>query len=759
MKRKQTARVLLTLGLVSLVSSAMLIVYFLGMLPDRAKLERLNRISTAELVAAGAMSALIHDDTNSVQQMLDFAVERDPALTSLAVRQADSSLLVQTGDHAQSWSPPADAESTETQIVVPLLSGGDRWGQMELLFQPVTRPGVIGFLLDDRVLSVVALCAICFVAFFLYLGRMLRHLDPSRTVPARVRNALDTLAESLMLIDAQGQIVLTNSSFCELVGEQADDMIGTPAARFEWHNRDGEAIAADALPWAQTMRDGISTRNLPVSIRRADGISRSFLANSAAIMGDHKTVNGAMISLDDVAELEEKEVALLAATAHAEQANRAKTEFLANMSHEIRTPMNAVLGFTELIRRGKTQNAGEADRYLETIHRNGKHLLELINDILDLSKVEAGEFKVEQIDHPPHQIIHDVIEILRVRADEKAVGLSFEVLTPVPAAIKTAPARLRQILTNLTGNAIKFTEQGQVTITEAYRDNSDGGVLEICVRDSGIGIGQDKLASIFEPFTQAESSTTRRFGGTGLGLTISRKFARAMGGDITVTSEMGHGSEFRITLPLAAAEQSDALLTLIDAAEAMQTSAPDEQSNETWQFDSGRVLVVDDSPENRQLVNVVLTDAGIDVVEASNGLEAVEKVRAESFDVVLMDMQMPVMDGYEATRTLRKEGFTTTIIAFTAHALAGFEQEIKEVGCDSYLTKPIDIDLLLERLAHEIGGTKAATIDPTAQHHPQLRQQPAVTNRPDARRDPGRTNGRSGRISALAQRFSRLGGL
>jgi len=424
-------------------------------------------------------------------------------------------------------------------------------------------------------------------------------------------------------------------------------------------------------------------------------------------MGDKETVNGALVSLDDITELEEKEVELIAATRHAEQANQAKSDFLANMSHEIRTPMNAVLGFTELMRRGQVSNAVEANKYLETIHRNGKHLLGLINDILDLSKVEAGQLEVESIETEAHTVIHEVMDILSVRARDKGIDLRFEVSTDVPACIQSDPARLRQILTNLIGNAIKFTTEGEVLVIESFESTPEGPKLHIVIKDTGVGIPEDKLKTIFDPFTQAESSTTRRFGGTGLGLTISRKFAQAMGGDITATSVYGQGCEFLVTLPALMAVNDRYRKPMItpEAALNHEFEAPSE-SGATWRFEQGRILVVDDSPENRQLVKVVLTDVGLEVIEATNGQEAVDLVEAQTFDVVLMDMQMPVMDGYTATRLLRDKGYDTTIIAFTAHALSGFESEIEAVGCDGYLTKPIDIDAMLDRIAQEVNGER-----------------------------------------------------
>ncbi|MGH1360548.1 MAG: ATP-binding protein [Burkholderiaceae bacterium] len=707
MKKRLTTRLLLTFGLVSLVSSAMLIVFFLDVLPDRSALERENRLTTAELLSASAMASLTAGDPDGLQQIMDFARLRDEQLVSITIEQTDGTILAQSGESGSTWQPMAGDTSTDTQLIVPLFSASERWGQAKIQFLPIHGEGIAAFFLDDRFLAVALLSLICFVGFYYYLGRMLRHLDPSKAVPERVKSALDTLTESLLLIDAKGQIVLANKSFADLVDEPPETMLGTASDRFNWVNREHNAIATNELPWTETLRHGRSILNTPIAIKDASGRHRSFLANSAPIMGDKNTVNGALISLDDVTELEAKEVELLAATAHAEQANQAKSDFLANMSHEIRTPMNAVLGFTELMRRGQVQSALEANKYLDTIHRNGKHLLGLINDILDLSKVEAGEFQVESIAYPVHQVIHEVIDILQVKATEKNIGLRFEALSEVPASVHTDPARLRQVLTNLIGNAIKFTSEGEVVVTERYEMTGNAATLSIGVRDSGIGIPQEKLATIFDPFTQAESSTTRRFGGTGLGLTISRKFARAMGGDIVVSSVFGQGSEFLISLPVIEPADSRHATELIPPDQAMQhTGGQTSESRTSWRFDHGKVLVVDDSAENRQLVNVVLTDAGITVTEAENGQEAVDAVLTGDFDIVLMDMQMPVMDGYEATRLLRQKGVTTTIIAFTAHALAGFETEIQDVGCDGYLTKPIDIDVLLERISTEIEGSQ-----------------------------------------------------
>ncbi|MEZ5657474.1 MAG: ATP-binding protein [Burkholderiaceae bacterium] len=620
-----SAKVLLTLGLVSLVTSAMMLVFFSGVLPDKAALEREHRLRLSELIAASAMQGLVDGDAQGLADTLEFSVARDDALLSAALRRTDGSLVVATKLHDSLWTPREDEKSTDTEVIVPLLTAAGKWGQTELSFSPIREPGIMGYLLDERTHAIALLGMICFLAFYFYLGRMLQHLDPSRAVPDRVRSALDSPGRIAASDRCLGPDRAGNESFAQLVGHKQEALLGKQATMFRWLDAQGEPITADALPWQRACEQRALQHNASIGLVNAEGDQRSFLANCSPIMGGEDQVNGVLVSLDDVTELQRKEVLLREATERALSANRAKSEFLANMSHEIRTPMNAVLGFTELMRRGNAQSAEQAVKYLDTIHRNGTHLLELINDILDLSKVESGEFALESIACSAHRIAADVIEILAVRAQEKDVGIGLEIDSRIPASIAGDPSRLRQILTNLTGNAIKFTEKGTVRIRLRWlaEKGQSGGMFEIRVQDSGIGIPADKVESIFEPFTQAESSTTRRFGGTGLGLTISRRFARAMGGDIRVESVYGEGSTFIITLPAKAADETGAPIELIDAETAQEQAREIEiQGTRTWKFSSGRLLVADDSPENRQLVRVVLEDAGIEVVEAENGQQA-----------------------------------------------------------------------------------------------------------------------------------------
>jgi CheY-like chemotaxis protein/nitrogen-specific signal transduction histidine kinase len=429
-----------------------------------------------------------------------------------------------------------------------------------------------------------------------------------------------------------------------------------------------------------------------------------FHANCSPVTGGDGKTGGVLISLNDVTLLEEQKVELRQAREDADAANRAKSDFLANMSHEIRTPMNAILGFTEVLKRGWGKNEREARRHLDTIHSSGKHLIELINDILDLSKVEAGRMEVERIACEPHHVLREVVKVLGVRARDKGITLGLEAAGPIPAVIQSDPGRLRQIVTNLVGNALKFTERGGVRVVMRMAGTPAAPQLAIDVVDSGIGIPADKVDKLFQAFVQADTSVTRKFGGTGLGLVLSRNFARALGGDIVVTSEPGKGSTFSATIDTG----SLAGVRMLQPAEI--TRVVDDVADDAharWAFPaSRRVLVVDDGPENRELVALVLAEAGIAVEEAENGQVAVDKASRTAYDAILMDMSMPVMDGFTATKLLRGRGMKLPIIALTAHAMKGFEQEILAAGCTGYVTKPIDIDLLVGTLAEKLGGRR-----------------------------------------------------
>ncbi len=385
----------------------------------------------------------------------------------------------------------------------------------------------------------------------------------------------------------------------------------------------------------------------------------------------------------------------------AEEASRAKSEFLANMSHEIRTPMTAILGFADLLGETVKDNTECLD-YVGTVKRNGEHLIKIINDILDLSKIESGKLECEVVPCSLHQIINDVASTMRFRAREKGLELVVECSGSIPAVIQTDPTRFRQALINLVGNAVKFTAQGSVRMCVGLMGTDDDPLFQMEVIDTGIGIPPDRLERVFEPFRQADASTTREFGGTGLGLTITKQIAELLGGSLEVQSEVGKGTAFSLrvaTGPLTGVELIE------QPIEENSSSRRIEKRTDTPELDC-HILLAEDGPDNQRLITFILEKAGARVTLAENGEEAFDKGmgsmyhrRANDpkhhFDVILMDMQMTVMDGYSATRMLREHGYTRPIIALTANAMAGDREKCIEAGCDDFATKPIDRAQLL----------------------------------------------------------------
>jgi PAS domain S-box-containing protein len=628
---------------------------------------------------------------------------RNDDILSAALRQTGGRAVVTLGNH-EAWTLGVDDLSTDTQLQVPLWAGTQRWGQLELRYRPFAPPGLAGVLEQPLVRLVGFVSLLGFVAFYLYLSKVLRHLDPSQAIPGRVRSALDTLAEGLLVLDRRHYIVLANQSFAALVGKSSDELLGHDAASLAWATAEGAPIQGDDFPWTRALSERASRRSDILHLQAADAKRHTFIVNCSPVLGSSGTPSGVLVSFEDVTQLHENEAELQQARDRAEAANRAKSEFLANMSHEIRTPMNSILGFTELLKRGYGRSEAETRKHLNTIHSSGRFLLGLINDILDLSKVEAGHLEVERIPCAPHIVCGEVVQALAVKARENGLALRVTADTDVPETIQSDPARLRQIVTNLVGNAIKFTEHGSVTVALAVTSRT-GSPLTISVIDTGIGVAPEKLSTLFEPFVQADASITRRFGGTGLGLAISRRFARALGGDIVAVSEPGKGSTFTVTVDTG----SLVGVRWLRPAEIVGLQQPTAfQPPAHGRLAAANVLVVDDGPENRELVALVLQEHGLHVDEAENGAQGAEKALASRYDAILMDMQMPVLDGFQATRLLRSKGVTTPIIAFTANAMKGFEQEVLAAGCSRYLTKPIDIDQLIETLAGVLHGTEMA---------------------------------------------------
>ncbi len=627
---------------------------------------------------------------------------------TLVVRNLPDTLYAQT-------DPNVSRYALETYLGHAVECGPEVVGSLCVVFQSDVEP-TEG---DRRILGVIA------AALGAEEDRRQAE-DELRSSEARFRDLAKMLPEAIFETDEEMNLTYGNQKAFDLFRYSKED--------FKRGLNGLEMIVPEERERAQNTTSrrarGQAVGAIEYRALRRDGTTFPMLFHMDPVVKDRE-ITGFRGVIVDITDRKQIEVELARTGDEAEAANQAKSEFLANMSHEIRTPMTAILGFSDVLQENirccticaehaSCQLRRQNKTHVETIRANGEYLIGIINDILDLSKIEAGKLEIEHVQCDPCRILSEVVSLMRVPANAKNLTLEIDYDGPIPRTIRSDPTRLRQILINLAGNAVKFTEVGKVRLVARLLEaDSDHPKMQFEVVDTGIGMAGEQIARLFMPFHQADTSTTRKHGGTGLGLAISKRLSEMLGGDVAVESAVGAGSTFILTIETG---PLDGVELLDDPTENTSSTDSDKRPQVPHGTLDCRVLLAEDGPDNQRLIAFLLKKAGAEVTVADNGqiahdLALKALAEGEPFDVILMDMQMPVMDGYEATAKLREAGYTRPIVALTAHAMSTDRGKCLDAGCDDYTTKPVNRATLISLVAeyasrHEARKTDDAPAEP-----------------------------------------------
>jgi signal transduction histidine kinase/CheY-like chemotaxis protein len=519
----------------------------------------------------------------------------------------------------------------------------------------------------------------------------------------KIKAIFNSTPVGMMLVNDKTEIIEINREVVKLTGKDINKLIGV---------QPGEILnCINSCPELGGCGKGETCQGCPVRVGLKKALETGQETNSAEVKMNLKISNkliqpwlsisivptfinnekNLVIAFTEITKIKKAEESMLIAKIEAENAVKVKSEFLANMSHEIRTPMNSIIGFSDIL--AEDDMTSQQHQYVSTIRKAGSNLLNLINDILDFSKVEAGKFDIIKSKFQLIKTVNYIEAVLRPAAIKKNIDFQIIQCDKLPEFILTDQNRLIQCLTNLVNNAIKFTEEGHVYVNMSCKKMDNNDYICFDVEDTGIGIADDQLETVFESFIQADGSTSRKYGGTGLGLTITKQMAGLMGGSVTVKSKIGKGTTFSLLIPIG--------IDLSEAGEMDKYEFVNEISNKTTSNCnkySGKVLVAEDNPSNQMLIKLLLKKAGIDAVVVENGQQVIEAALKDEFDLILMDIQMPVINGFEAVKKLREDGSNMTIVALTANSMEGDEQKCIDSGFDGYLSKPINKDKLISVL-------------------------------------------------------------